>query len=994
MKRQALIIRFGLPALAVLLLGGPAQAQITTATVGGTVVDDTGPVPGASILALNIQSGFRRETTAGTDGKYQLGGLQPGTYEIKVSAQGFKEQTKTVQVLVGQTSTADFHLTLAGFTQNVTVVGEATPLLIDIRTPQVATNITQQQIEDLPINNRNFLAFAGLAPGISFTADTDAQEQVFRSGAQNPKQVNVFIDGVSYKNDIIKGGAFMQDASRGNPFPQGAVQEYQVLTQNYKAEYEKAAAAVITAVTKSGGNDFRGDVFYLFQNKAMVAQDDISRARGDEKAPYERNQYGLSLGGPIIRSRLNFFVSGERHQRDVINSVFHGSEWDKRPANVAAILDQYPTGALSSPLDEKLYFGKLSVQATPGQSAEISAHRRDEREIRDFGGQRPREGGRSFEVYTDALTVRHQLVLGGSNAINEVIGTYQKLSWHQKGIGPLTPSLNYQNLLDIGSHFYLQDLEQAKIGIRDDLSRYFRWHGDHTLKGGVVVNWADYNLTKLDTFNPRYEFRSRENWQFPYQATYGFGDPSLDFGNTQFGLYVQDDWNLKNFTVSAGVRWDYETNMLNNDWVTPPAVVNGLRTACRTYPEPVGGQTQWCIGDLFDLDNFISTGDNRSSYSGMYQPRVGVSWDPLRNAQTVVFAGWGMYYDRVTLNDIYDEQFRHSWKRYQFCFTMDGTQPEGCGAPAIQWNPSYLSAAGLDGLIASGRAGGPEVFLLANDTRPPRTIQWTAGVRHQLGKGWLGSLTYANSTGRNGMAWSFGTLPPETQFNDRWGGWIRIPGYELIMRSYDDRKTKYNALFLKLDRPKTAGVKWGGNFAYTYSKGFQNASYDEGAAFAFDFIPPNWPLFPSNGDERHRLIMSGTVELPARFQVSPIISLGSGTPYTYTDCLAGWDQCQTHFNAARPEKQSFLGQKQSFLGLKLKQFAYRSVDLRLHWEAPPVAKVARLSLIGEAFNAFNFDNNGCLDGWAGAPGEPNARFLQPTCQFNTRRYQIGARVAF
>ncbi|MGI8478892.1 MAG: carboxypeptidase regulatory-like domain-containing protein, partial [Gaiellaceae bacterium] len=804
--------------LLVVVAGDPAQAQIATAAISGAVVDDTGPLPRASIVAVNTQSGFRHEAIAGNDGRYQLAGLQPGTYEIRVSAEAFKEQVKTVQVLVGQTAAVDFHLTLdAVFTENITVVGTTAQLLIDTRSPEVATNITPQQIEDLPLNNRNFLAFAGLAPGVSFTSDTDAKGQEFRSGAQNPKQVNVFVDGVSFQNDIIKGGAFMQDDSRGNPFPQSAVQEYQVITQNYKAEYEKAAAAVITAVTKSGGNQYHGDVFYFFQNKDMVAQDDFSKARGEKKGEYERNQYGLSFGGPILRDKMHFFLTGERNQRDVVSSVFHGAAWDSRPANVAAILDPYPTGPFTAPLDSQLYFGKLSFQPTASQSADLSIHRRDEQAVREFGGQRVREGARGFEIYTDALTLRHQLVLG--SYVNEAIGTYQKLEWQQSALGPNTPRLNYQDLLDIGGNFYLQDLQQTKIGFRDDLSRYVEWHGSHALKAGVVVNWADYSMSKLDHFNPSFEFRSRDNWQFPFKATFGFGDPTLDFGNTQWGVYLQDDWSIKNLTVSAGLRYDYETNMLNNDWVTPEAVVNGLRTACRTYEQPIGGKNEWCLRDLFDIDNYISTGNNRSSYSGMYQPRIGLTWDPFGNGRTSVFAGWGLYYDRVTLNDIYDEQYRHAFKRYEFCFTQDGTQPADCGAPAIQWDPSLLSAQALRDLIASGRAGGPDVFLLANDTKPPRTIQYTAGVRQQLGKSWLASLTYAASRGKNTMAWSWAGQPPGTTFNDRWSNLIGIPGYGLIMRSYDVRETKYDGVFLTLDRPKTAGSKWGANLAYTFGKG-------------------------------------------------------------------------------------------------------------------------------------------------------------------------------
>lgn len=964
--------------------GTPAWAQLTTASISGTVVDQNGPIPGASIAAVNTQTGFLHETTAGNDGKFQLAGLPPGTYEITVKAEAYKPQSRTMQVLVGQTPVVDFKLTIdAVYAENITVVGETTQVLVDTRTPELATNITRQQIENLPMNSRNFLAYAQLAPGVSFTRDTDAAGQTFSSGAQDSKQVNVFIDGVSMKNDIIKGGAFMQDSSRGNPFPQGAVQEYQVITQNYKAEYEKATAAVITAVTKSGGNQFTGDAFYLYQNKGMVAQDQFAIKRGDKKAPYKRDQYGLSFGGPIIQDKLNFFLTGEQQKRDVVASIFHGPSWDLAPANVRSALSTYSTGTLSQPFDSKLFFGKLSFQPTTNQAADLSYNRRDESELRGAGGQRVVEGSSKGLVGTDAVTLRHQFVFSG-NAINEANLMYQDMSWADTAVDLNKPHMNFVNLLDVGSKDYIQDLDQKRYGLRDDVSLFRPWHGSHAFKVGGIINKADYNLTKSAFLNPYYEFRSEENWQYPFKAVFGFGNPSLKFNNTQYGIYAQDDWTLSNFTASYGLRYDYETNMLDNKFVTPAAIVNGLQTACRHYDKPVGGKNDWCIRDLFNINDYISTGSNRKSPKDMVQPRLGLSWDVMGNGQTTAFGGWGIYYDRVTLNDIYDEAYHQQWGQYTVCFTQDGTQPAGCAVPAVTWDPKYLTADGLRQLINSGKAPGPEINLLNNHTKAPETTQWTLGMRQKLGAAWLGSLSYANSRSKNGMFWSFATLPPGTNFNDRWGSWVSIPNYALVMRSYDARRRKYDGVYLTLDRPRTAGSRWGANVAYTWSRGFQNASKDDGAAFSFDWLPGNWPMFPSNGDERHKLVMSGSLALPANFEASSIINLGSGTPYDFTDCLAGWDKCVYHPNGLRAEKQSFLG---------IKQFAYRSVDARVQWTAPAVSRV-RMALIGEGFNVFNFKNNGCLDGWRGAPNEPSATFGQPTCQFNTRRYQVGTRLTF
>ena len=369
----------------------------------------------------------------------------------------------------------------------------------------------------------------------------------------------------------------------------------------------------------------------------------------------------------------------------------------------------------------------------------------------------------------------------------------------------------------------------------------------------------------------------------------------------------------------------------------------------------------------------------------MIQPRLGFSWDPTGTAKTVVTGGWGMYYDRIPLNDVYNEQRLHTWKIYDFCFTANpsevGQYVNGCAAPAVLWDPAYQSAAGLDGLIASGTAPGPQVFLLDNNTHVPRSNQWTLGLRQQLGN-WLGSVTYANTRGYNSMVWSFGTLAPGTAFNDRWSNSISIPGYGFVLRSYDTKKSWYEGYFLTLDKPYTSESKWGFNLAYTYADARQQASYDQGVAFAFDSLPPDFATFKNIYTEKQKLVMSGTVGLPAGFRISSIITLTSGLPFYLTDCTAGWDKC--FGTSMTPETQSFLG---------VSGWAYRSVDLRAEWGIN-VSEDVHVGLIGEAFNVFNYSNDTCFDGWTGGPGGLNDHFGKPWCQYNTRRFQVGAKVSF
>src|SRR3989442_7796981 len=173
---------------------------------------------------------------------------------------------------------------------------------MDLKPAEIATNVTEAQVRYLPQNQRNFLNFANLAPGVKVTQD-ETRKQV-TAGGLDATQINVFIDGVSYKNDVLDGGVVGQDSSRGSPFPQNAVQEFQVLTQNYKAEHEKASSAVITALTKSGTNLWAGDLFLFYQNKGLVSLDRYSKARDLPKPSYDRFQPGLSIGGAIIKDEV------------------------------------------------------------------------------------------------------------------------------------------------------------------------------------------------------------------------------------------------------------------------------------------------------------------------------------------------------------------------------------------------------------------------------------------------------------------------------------------------------------------------------------------------------------------------------------------------------------------------------------------------------------------------------------------------------------------
>lgn len=219
-----------------------AFAQNTAATIRGKV--DAPNAAGASIVAREVNTGFTTRTTVAADGTYLLSGMRPGRYEIKASADGKEIASSAATAQVGQSLNVDLAATSAQATtlQGVTVTAVSLAEA-DLRNSEIAKNITQEQIRSLPQNSRNFLNFAALAPGVSVPRDKDSKS--FSAFGMDANQTNVFIDGANLKNNILQGGLVGQDSSKGNPFSQEAVQEFRVLTQNYKAEYEQDRKSVV-----------------------------------------------------------------------------------------------------------------------------------------------------------------------------------------------------------------------------------------------------------------------------------------------------------------------------------------------------------------------------------------------------------------------------------------------------------------------------------------------------------------------------------------------------------------------------------------------------------------------------------------------------------------------------------------------------------------------------------------------------------------------------
>jgi outer membrane receptor protein involved in Fe transport len=484
--------------------------------------------------------------------------------------------------------------------------------------------------------------------------------------------------------------------------------------------------------------------------------------------------------------------------------------------------------------------------------------------------------------------------------------------------------------------------------LRDDYSRFLKGQGNHSVKVGAVLSRLNYDVAKQLYGNPIFRFRSDISFDFPFEAQYGGGNPNLNAQNWELGFFAQDDWSpTPRLTINAGVRWDYESDMLDNNYVTPANV----KAAVSSFVPP----------------QYFTDGTQRPTYYGAIQPRIGFSYDLSGKGQTTLFAGYGRYFDRVLYNYTLDERFRLQYPIRVFRFSADGSPRDG--QPTLVWQPQYLSKAGLNGVIASGQAGNPEVYLIDNNTSPPVSDQFTVGLRHTFGP-LLASASYAGVRSRHGFTYIFGNRRPDGECC------FAVPGFSNILLSSDTKKAWYDALFVTLEKPFTAASKWGMSLTYTLGK----AEEIGGDSFSLDYPSVQaYPRHPTATDERNRIVATGIYQLPQGFRASAFITLSSGVGFTVIDDTQGFgiNQRKILLYAGRPNET----------------FAFQSIDLRVD-KAFKISGHSQVELSAQVFNLFNHDNFTAYDGFEPPLPNVNANFGQPNTEDPKRRFQFGLNFRF
>ena len=934
-------------------------AQSTGATLRGAVATD------ATVTVTNVDTGLTR-TAKATNGNYNIGGLPPGTYRIQVVANG-ESRTEAVTLQVGQTATLNLTApsgtsVTPGDATTLETVRVSAPLMLETKTSEIATYISQKQIEALPQGTRNFLAFADTVPGVQFIRDAGGNTRL-RSGSQGASSVNVFIDGVGQKSYTLPGGISGQDSSRGNPFPQSAIGEYKVITQNYKAEFDQISSAAIVAATRSGTNEFEGN-FFWDRTHSDWREPTPAEERSGNKVKSKEEQYGASFGGPLIQDKLHFFVAYEAKEYLTAKTVTLGTAnglydvADVPPELMAQV------GPANSPFKQDMYFGKLSWSLNESNFLELSAQVRQEDETIGVGNQNTAQRATMNVNDVDRYDLRWQF--SSMNWLNDAHLTFEKTSWAPQpavsGNGYILTASDLTapgerrstgEILRSGASPNNQDKGQEGWGLQEDLT-FTGWEG-HTLKMGFKYKDIEVNAAERHYANPQFYYDINLSTTQPYRVEFATGIPGTSQGfttsdNKQFGIYIQDDWEVNDhLTLNLGLRWDYETSSSYEDYVTPADLAANLR-AWPNINAP---------GVDYDIENYISNGNNRDAFKDAWQPRVGFSYDVNADQRFVIFGGAGRAYDRNLFDYLQVEVNRTSYGRYSFYFPdADGVcrQASGC----VPWDPAYLDSGALAELAQTVDLP-REWYLNNNDLKVPYSDQFSLGVRNifpMFGVDWNSEITLSHVRSYDGIAFRLGNRRPDGSYfapGTTWGSpWGFDPPFGRIVLADNMLDTKTNSLLAKLEKPYTANSGWGVTLAYTYTDGEQNSNIDGWPGM---FAYPDASYFgwlPTRGVPEHRFVGTAIWDGPWGLTFSGKATWESAKPRVGTNCLPGWDDC--FIDWYEPDDGDF-----------------KQIDLAVSKEWDTGTDV-RFRVRADVFNVFNWTNWDGYDDWWGADGVPNPNF--------------------
>ncbi len=809
--------------LLFLAIGTPDYAQVTTGTISGMVTDHTGAVlPGAKIVVLNEETGIPRTVFTDASGRYLAPLLSLGRYRVTATLPGFQTETRTGIVLtVGRQAVVDLQLNIGAVSQSVEVTGEAP--LIETKDATVGYLVEDRTIRDLPLNGRDLSQLILLNPGVTESVNAGTNSAYAGFGKKisitgmRPDQNSYLLDG-SYINDMNR---FIPAGPGGALLGAETVREFKVVTNSYSAQYGRVLGGVFNAVSKSGTNDWHGDIYEFLRNDNLDAAKWEDNLFGKGKPEFERNQFGATFGGPIKRDKTFFFLNYEA-LRQRLNSTQANVVPDLKARQGILPNKTVPVSPLIAPY-LKFFPLPSSEGRNFGDGTAEFIFQKDQETRDDFGQARidyqisdsdslfvRGTGDNSNQSQVDAypdfrkifimntrLLTLSETRIFSPRMLNRATFSFNRVDPQDRGSYPQIPA----NLLSVpgqpppglqpgsgitnweGPPKPLDRWLTNRFNFQDDVN----WtRGGHSLQFGGMVERLQFNEDQPNRPFGEWTFRDLENFLLGNPRRYRGTPPQTGSSirgmrQWMFDLYVQDDWQVTpHLTLNLGARWEP---------YTVPTEVNGLMANQRHLMDaaPTVGEPYW-----------------KNKSWGNIGPRFGFAWSPFAMGKTSLRGGIGLFY---TPND--PQVYRSAPLRTppllpEFSFSNPKHFPNALAEIASQKLTSLGSAEAIP----------------FDNMKSPHALQYSLHLQQQLGASNVLTLGYSGSRGLN--LTSFGNYnEPLAFFNGvsleiPQGATTFNPNMPAIYYYANNADSWYNGGSVAFQRRFAAGFQ--AQVSYTYSR--------------------------------------------------------------------------------------------------------------------------------------------------------------------------------
>jgi hypothetical protein len=862
----------------------PVSAQVTGATILGTITDSSGAViPNAGVFIKNLATGVTRNLTTDAAGFYTAPNLLAGSYEVTVTAPGFATERTGITLTVGAQQVLDLNMKIGRANERVEVTGEAPK--VQLGSSVISDVVDAKTIRELPLNGRSWTDLAALEPGVvpiqtqpgilHGRGNRGFGAQVQISGSR-PQQNNYRLDGVSL-NDYANGGP---GNVLGENLGVDAIEEFSVLTTNYSAEYGKSSGGVVNAITRSGTNQFHGSAYEFLRNSALDARNFFDSST---IPPFKRNQFGASAGGPLRKDRTFIFAAYEGIRQSLgITSVVTVPSPAARVGNLSTgtvtvspgaqgylRLYALPNRGLLSSGDTGIFAAQEQQIVSENYFTIRVDHKLSEKDSL-FGtyvfDNTPLTTPDNFnDVLMGYLTKRQMLAIEESHTFSPTLVNSVRFGFNRdfanssQGLSAINPAASDPSLAAIPGHYAasinVPELSTLDGGVGSGSAYYFRWNsfqvyddafltrGLHSLKFGVAAEREQLNETTITEPAGTFHFGSLSDFLTGNAHSFSGALPGLSgergIRQTIFALYFQDDWHWgRNLTLNLGIR--YET-------ATVPTEVQGKLSNLYGLADATPH-----LGDPYFLN---PTRRN-------FEPRVGFAWDPLSDGKTAVRGAFGIY-DGLPLP-------------YEFILL------NGRAAPFFEiGNANSLPAgsfpAGAFPLL------GPSSFQYVSIERKPHrnyVMQWNLSVQRELMPNVTAFIGYVGS---RGVHQPFHVddadivIPTLTSQGYLWpspiaSGTTINPAAGAVEYLNWGGNSSYHALELGVTKHISHGLEVQGS--YTWSKSIDTSS----GAIAGDTVSNGITSMPwfdlrlnrglSDFNVGRTLVISGTWQVPSRKSLS------------------------------------------------------------------------------------------------------------------------------